>query len=270
MRLLFLSDYQAFFQALEEEAKRYASLEIVCCDSQTQPLALPDFDFLLVAPLGQSCEVGLAADLEQLEFWQNKLPQLVELCTSRQARLVLWSSDLVFNPGQQAVSELDIPENTSPLSQLLTSLEKQAVSCGQSIILRTPPSLSSDPKGGLAQLVSKCKAHKAPDNIDYRGLQPLDDVARVLLGILLQIDAGAQASGIYHYAGSEPVSQTELLHTLARYLKTPAYPADPSGTNRQGMNSRHLLENFGVHPRAWRSCLPTLLEQLNEISSTHE
>lgn len=270
MRLLFLSDYQAFFQALEEEAQRYASLELACCDSTTQPLALPDFDFLLLAPLGKGGEIGMPVDLDQLEFWEQKLPQLVDLCRSREARIALWTSDLVFNSEQQAISELDTPENTSRAAELLLSLEALVASQEQNLVLRTPPSLSADPEGGLAQLIKQCKAHKAPENIDYRGLQPLNDVARVLLGILLQVDAGASATGIYHYAGSEPVSQTELMHTLARYLKTPPYPADPSGTSRQGVNSRHLLENFGVHPRAWRASLPSLLEQMNEIKPTQE
>jgi dTDP-4-dehydrorhamnose reductase len=59
------------------------------------------------------------------------------------------------------------------------------------------------------------------------------------------------------------------MHTLARQLGTPPYPADHSGTNRHGMNTQHLLETFGVHPRAWRASLPALLEELNELPTTH-
>jgi|GEM_PF-1777587 dTDP-4-dehydrorhamnose reductase len=269
MRVLFLSDYQALFQALEEEAQRYSGLDIQCTDSQTQPLALPDFDFLLLAPLGMGGEVSYLPDENSLHFWLEALPQLVELCTSRNAGLLLVSSDLVFMPEQQAVSELDQPENTSKLAQQLLILESQAALCHQHIILRTPPLLSNAPDGGLAHLINRCKEHQAPEDIDYRGLQSLHDLARVLLGMALQLDSGAQATGIYHYAGSEPVSQTELMHTLARQLGTPPYPADHSGTNRHGMNTQHLLETFGVHPRAWRASLPALLEELNELPTTH-
>lgn len=267
MRILFLSDYQALFQALELEAVRYSSLEILNADSQTQPLVLPDFDFLFILPLGQQAEAGLASNAIQLSFWQERLPQLVELCESRNSRLVLISSDLVFAPDQEAVSELDSPLGSSLAAKQLIALEQLVATNEQNIILRIPPLLSSDPEGGLAQLVERCQQHKTPENIDYRGLQPVNDLARVLLGICLQIDAGAQGSGVYHYAGSEPVSQTELMHTLARTLELPPYPADPSGTNRQGMNGQHLLESFGVHPRAWRSSLPNLLEALNVLPS---
>ncbi|WP_114416728.1 sugar nucleotide-binding protein [Marinospirillum perlucidum] len=263
MRILFLSDYQPLYQALEEEAQRYSELEILSTDAQTQPLALPDFDFLLLAPLGHSGEVSLEPDYSQLKFWQEKLPQLLELSASRQAQLLLISSDRVFSPEQQAVSEQDPTLAEDQLALRLLELEQAAGSYPQSIILRTPPLLSSSLQGGLAQLIERCKKHQAPDDIDYRGLQPLDDLARVLLGIALQLDSGAQAHGIYHYAGSEPVSQTELMHTLARYLNTPSYPGDLSGTTRQGMNTQHLLETFGVHPRAWRASLPDLLEKLD-------
>lgn len=264
MRILFLSDYQALSKALEEGAEGYSDLDILSNAATTQPLALPDFDYLLIAPLGRGGEVGLSPDLEALNFWQAKLTQLVDLCNARDAGLLMVSSDLVFASKQQAVCELDTPENTSPLAHQLLHLESLAANCDQHVILRTPPLLSASQEGGLAHLIEHCKVHKAPENTDYRGLQTLEDLTRVLLGIALQLDSGAKATGIFHYAGSEPVSQTELMHTLARMLGTQPYPADHSGTNRQGMNTQHLLETFGVHPRAWRASLPALLEALNE------
>lgn len=269
MRILFLSGYSALLEALEKEAQRYPDLDILSASAQTQPLVLPDFDFLIVIPLGASAEVGCTPCCEQLLFWQERLLQLVELCSLRQARLILVSSDSVFAREQLGVSELDRPASTQPWALQQLALEAQAAQNKQNLLLRIPPLLSSDPEGGLARLVSRCRQHQAPDDLDYRGLQPVDDLARVLLGICLQLDAGAQASGIYHYAGTEPVSQTELMHTLARYLQTPAYPADPSGTNRQGINSQHLLETFGIHPRSWRSRLPVLLEELNALPQAH-
>lgn len=267
MRILLLSDYKALFEALQQEAQRYSGLDIFQVSPDTELLTLPDFQFLLLAPLGESGEIGLQPDLQRLAFWSSRLPALTELCELRQAHLLLLSSDMVFAPEQQAVSELDVAACGSDAAQQLLNIENQVAALANSIILRTPPHLSNSPDGGLHQMVNRCRRHEAPDNIDYRGLQPLDDIARVLLGILLQIDSGAQAAGLYHYAGSEPVSQTELMHTLARYLKVEPYPADPSGTTRQGMNTMHLLETFGVHPRAWRARLPELLEQLQHHES---
>lgn len=266
MRILLLSDYPPLFQALQHEAARYSGLEIQRVDPSTEVLTLPDFQFLLLDPMGRQAEAGLdAAAPQQQDLWQQRLPLLTELCSLREAQLLLLSSDQVFAPQQQSVSELDTPLGDTPIARFLLELENLTAQLPQSLILRIPPLLSSQPDGGLQRLIDRCHQHLAPANLDYRGLQPLDDLARVLLGILLQADAGARAWGLYHYAGSEPVSQTELMHTLARYLKAEPYPADPSGTMRQGMNTQHLLETFGVHPRAWRTRLPDLLIQLHAI-----
>ncbi len=262
MRIVYLSDYQALHQALCQEAERYANLEVRQIDPDTQLLALPDFDFLLLNPLGLSAEVAYPVPAQQLEYWIQQLPVLVELCQVRHSPLILLSSDWVFAEDQQNVTEQDAPERDDSTAHALLALEMEVAKLPQSLILRTAPLMSAQPGGGLDYLIDRCKAHKAPENRDYRGLTPVDDLARILLGICLQLDAGADRWGLFHYAGSEPVSQTELMHTLALQLSLPPYPADLSGTNRQTLNSQHLMETYGVHPRAWRARLPQLLESL--------
>jgi len=267
MRILLYSDYPALLEALQKEARRYSELEVIQAYPETEVLTLPDFQFLLLAPLGNTTEAGAAScTASQLDSWQEKITALVELCSLREAQIVLISSDLVFSPDQLNVSELDPPNNSSSLAKSLLELERKVAELPKSIILRTAPSLSASKKGGLAQLVANCKAGKPPEAIAYRGLQPLDDLARILLGIMLQIDAGAKAWGLYHYAGNEPVTQSELFSILARYLNIEPHTTDTPATaiSQQNMSSQHLLETFGVHPRAWREKLPELLEQLNE------
>lgn len=265
MRILLFSDYPALFQALQQEAQRYSDLEIIQAHPDTEVLTLPDFQFMILAPLAASTEVG-ATNIcaTHLDAWQEKTTDLVELCGLRQAQLLLLSSDLIFKSDQQSISELDSPTNASALAKSLLKLEKKVAELPQSIILRTPPSISAAPESGLAHLVALCKAKKVPQEINYRGLQPLDDLARVLLGMLLQVAAGAKAWGLYHYAGSDAVSQSELFTALAQHLKIEHKDFVISSTNLPNMPSQHLLDTFGVHPRAWRDKLPELLEQLNE------
>lgn len=265
MRILLYSDYPALFEALQEESKHYSGLEVIQSHPATELLTLPDFKFMLLAPLAASAEVGASpCSVSQLDVWHEKIEALTELCSLRQTQLILLSSDLVFSADQQIVNELDAPTNTSALAKSLLKLEKKVAELPHSIILRTPPSLSAAPNSGLATLLNHCKQNQPAESINYRGLQPLDDLARVLLGIILQIDAGAQAWGLYHYAGSEAISQQGLLDVLAAYL-------DASDTqqelkkpllNQLSLPSQQLLENFGIHPRAWRKKLPELLEQL--------
>ncbi|NLW06251.1 MAG: sugar nucleotide-binding protein [Pseudomonadaceae bacterium] len=264
MRILLYSDYPALFEALQQESKRYSGITLLQASPDTELLTLPDFQFIVLAPLAGTTEAGATpSSATQLDTWQEKITTLVELCSLRQARLIFISSDLVFTPSQQAVNELDSPENTSPLATSLLRLEKIIAKLPQSITLRLPPSLSAAPEGGLAQLVARCQAKEPPEQLNYRGLQPLDDLARILLSIILQVDAGAKATGIYHYAGSEPVSQSDLFITLERLLKINIGSAQGiSLTNNLTISTKHLLETFGIHPRAWREKLPELLEQL--------
>lgn len=264
MRILLYSDYSALLEALQEESHRYSGLEVIQAHPETEVLTLPDFQFMLLAPLGNTTEAGaINCSNNQLDFWQEKISKLVEICSLRQAQIILISSDLVFSEEQINVSELDSPTNTSLLAKSLLELERKVAELPKSIILRTAPNLSSSQKGGLAQLITNCKAGKLAEETSYRGLQPLNDLARILLSMMLQIDAGAKAWGLYHYAGSEPVTQSELFTTLARYLKLEHKPTTTAAIQKT-MSSQHLLETFGVHQRAWREKLPELLELLNE------
>ncbi len=271
MRILLYSDYPALLEALQEESKRYSGIELFQANPNTEILTLPDFQFLLLAPLAETTEVGATpCTTHQLDLWQQKISDLVELCHLREAQLTLISSDLVFSTTQTTINELDLPECTSPLAKSLLQIEKTVASLPQSIILRTPPSLSNAPKGGLAQLLARCKAKQTPENIHYRGLQPLDDLARILLSIILQLDAGAQASGLFHYAGSSAVNQNQLFAAIKRSLKLESnidnINSDEALNQQLTLSTQHLLETFGIHPRAWQEKLPALLEQLNNAS----
>lgn len=267
MRILLYSDYPALLEALQEESKRYSGIELFQANPDTEILTLPDFQFLLLAPLAETTEVGATpCTANQLNTWQQKISHLVELCSLRQAQLTLISSDLVFSTEQTAVNEQDNPESTTPLAKSLLQLEKTVAAMPQSIILRTAPTLSATPKGGLAQVLASCKKQQAPQAISYRGLQPLDDLARILLSIILQLDAGAKACGLFHYAGSEPLSQSQLFATLKHSLKLETNLNKETEHQQLTLSTQHLLETFGIHPRAWREKLPALLEQLNEAN----
>lgn len=267
MRILLYSDYPALLEALQEESKHYSGIELFQANPDTEILTLPDFQFLLLAPLAETMEVGATpCTANQLNTWQQKVSDLVELCSLRQAQLILISSDLVFSTTQTNVNELDTPANTSLLAKSLLQLEKTVATMPQSIILRTTPNLSSTPKGGLAQILARCKAKQAPENIHYRGLQPLDDLARILLGIILQLDAGAQASGLFHYAGSGAINQSELFANIKCSLRLESDTNKEIHNQELTLSTQHLLETFGIHPRAWQEKLPALLEQLNEAS----
>lgn len=264
MRIVVYADYPELFTSLQQEAERYSELDLTQVSSQVAVANLPEFDFLLLAPLGRFNDVGAPCiPSAQLDLWQKKMPALGDLCLSKPALVFLLSSDRVFASSQQAVSELDMPSNSEDVALQLLDLEKQVAALHESIILRTPPSLNAAAGGGLGLLLQASQAGQEFTQ-EYRGLQTLDDLARVILGVMLQVDAGAQARGVYHYAGLGPISQADLAAKInpdlaALAVKTPSAVA---AKQLSGFSSQHLLNTFGVHPRSWQEKLPNLLEEL--------
>ena len=247
MRILLYSDYPALFNALQEESKRYTGIELLQVNPSTEILTLPDFNFLVLAPLAASHELGATpCNASQLDAWQEKTTALVDLCALRQSQLTLLSSAGVFSHHQTSASELDTPDSVTPLAKSLLMLEKTVAQLPQAIILRTPPSLNAEIVEIGVRANLKTQIVSDPNfAANFRGTQPLSDLARVLLGIWLQLDAGAKASGLFHYAGSGALSDAALLEPLS-------------------LTTQHIMNVFGIHPRAWREGLPALLESLKE------
>lgn len=263
MRLLLLSDYTALCQAFRDEGKRYACLDLQQLSPQTHPLALPDFDFVLVSPLEQDGEIACQVDQQRLAFWQQQLPAIIHLCRLRNSALLLLSSDQVFTHQPQPVSEQDSPDALSSMAQALIDMEIMAASLPRSVILRTTPLLSATPAGGLDQLSRLLREQQPlPENRPYRGLTPLDDLARVLLSLALQLDANANRWGLFHYSGINPLWLHQLLARIAEYRGYPLLAAPEEQPLPAGLPVRHLMESFGIHPRPWAERLPALLDVL--------
>lgn len=254
MHILVYTNHPTFVHELQTDAQRYTGLKFTQADITTTNLNFTGYNFIILAPVLWHLEAGLDNTKLKLEAWLSNIHQLIETCQHEQIPVLLLSSDLVFASQQTVIEEVDTPNNSLPLAQELIQLEKAVALFHKSLILRIPPCLSSAPKGGLAQLL----ASQSTQAIFYRGLQTLDDLARVLLGIILQIDAGAQAWGLYHYAGLGACDQATLLSLVqGSVLTKPSF----SPIN---MPCEHLLANFGVHPRSWQQKIPQLLEQLHD------
>lgn len=97
---------------------------------------------------------------------------------------------------------------------------------------------------------------------------PVDALARAVVGLILQLDNGADGWGIYHLSGREPVSQYEFTEaTLAclRQLAAPEVilelPSTPiliegyERTVRRILGCQKILMTFGIHQTEWRQPL---------------
>lgn len=97
---------------------------------------------------------------------------------------------------------------------------------------------------------------------------PVDALARALVGMVLQLDNGADAWGTYHLSGREPVSQFEFAAAVLASLQQSVMPeairtlsasplvVDGDGrTVRRILGCQKILMTFGIHQTEWRESL---------------
>ena len=99
---------------------------------------------------------------------------------------------------------------------------------------------------------------------------PANDVARVVVAILEQIDCGAEPWGVYHYC-SEPMVHLSvfieaIIAVASQYGEVEPHlrSLDLSSLNAEipppvNLNCKKILNTFGIRQRGWRSSLPALV-----------
>jgi dTDP-4-dehydrorhamnose reductase len=105
---------------------------------------------------------------------------------------------------------------------------------------------------------------------------PIEDVARVLLAVSLQVDCHADVWGIYHYASLEALRESEFVQQLVKFaaqhdedvyrlldhltinLGRTELPQISNAT----LTSKKIFETFGVKQRPWHGNLQRLVKSL--------
>lgn len=103
---------------------------------------------------------------------------------------------------------------------------------------------------------------------------PVEDLARVLLAISLQVDCKVDVWGIYHYASLESLRESEFVQQLVKFaaqhdesvyrlldhltinLGRPEHPQIANAT----LASRKIFETFGIKQRPWHGSLQRLVK----------
>lgn len=98
---------------------------------------------------------------------------------------------------------------------------------------------------------------------------PANDLARVVVAIILQLSCGATPWGVYQYCCSDAASLynfAEAVVALAsQYGRIPADGVDllarPVQDRNVVLNCHKLLGAFGIKQRAWRAALPSVVAE---------
>ncbi len=207
---------------------------------------------------------------------------LIDLCGERRVIPFLLSSARVFDGFKAGLySEKDEVAPGDPLGQLQAALEARSrQSTDRHLILRLSWVLDTSPQGLLGRLIGQIYTGRPLQLAEeWRGNPtPVDDVARVMLALLKQIDCQASLFGTYHYGSSEASSWISFATSLIQeLLATQRLERDPqvqpvpfasqvlAGKEPQNASlaSRRILMACGVKPRPWRNQLGQLLDALD-------
>lgn len=226
-------------------------------------------------------------DTERLSQQINMVEHLAQLC--RQHNIILFqpSSYRVFGGTRiTAYNEEDEPLPISILGQALWKIEQIVTdNCEKHILLRFGWLLDYSPEGKVGRLIKRAKTY--PDirlADDRRGNPtPVDDAARVILGMLQQLDCNTSLWGTYHYGAMEATSSLawgQIALTEARNYDTTitenviAKPhtefSDASVEPQYAVLScKKILHTFGIKQRAWRAAIPELFKDFYNKKTDH-
>jgi dTDP-4-dehydrorhamnose reductase len=218
-------------------------------------------------------------DEARLAEQQEAVERLAELCQHHGIILLQPSSYRVFDGARvTAYGEADEPQPLGPLGQALLEMEQVVRAlCPRHVILRTGWILDDSRDGVLGRFLHRLETGEPLELADDRRGNPcpVDDVARVILAILKQLDCTAPLWGTYHYGAQEATTVLALGQCMvaeARNLRTlppaeiialaHAACADASVEPQHGVLAcKKILNTYGVKPRAWRAGLPALLDR---------
>lgn len=209
----------------------------------------------------------------------HAVDRLAVLCQHYGIYLVQPSSYRVFDGNRAtAYDEKDEPQPLSVRGQALLGFEQCVrAGCSRHVLVRLGW-LLDDSEGGMLDRFMRHAARGGEIELadDRRGNPTLvADAARVLLGVLKQLDCQAPLWGTYHYGAQEattPLVLAESILAEARQLR--AFPdlhfkaaphsqlSDAAEEPQHGVLAcRKIGNTFGIRPRAWRAGLPALLDR---------
>ncbi len=260
------------FLQVDESSACWHPAQVVGWLDTLQPDAVLDLSFY-----HQQFQV-LDPAADGLEAERRFAQELIGQCAHRQLLLCRLSSTRVFDGAKgQPYTEKDVLAPVGVHGGLQAELDQLLESqCRRHLLLRFGWVLDSSPKGMLQRLLQQLRSG---DSValaeEWRGTPtPLDDMARVILAALKQMDCGSELYGCYHYASAEVASWISFARTLAQELvhngqleREPVVEPVPFETQPAAaleprnavLSGRRLLHVFGIKPRTWRFSLTALL-----------
>lgn len=282
MRLLVLRDQHDFVARLQGQlASRPENITLipVAWDAIGDTVNLQQLidqqqpDFLVCAVF-----LPVSAGPKTVRRFHGMVEQVGRAARKNTLPLVFFSSGAVFDGTRIAYQESDEPCPSTDYGALYAELEAQISkkvskhliirstwlygACGDNFMTAV---LGHVMQGQLIRVNSAAKS--CPTSIN--------DLARVLLAILLQLDAGADSWGTYHYVSADTALGFQFIEAILAQASQFDAAIDAAHLHFEHhdqpdpvfyfepviLQCDKLLENFGIHQRPWRQLLPAVVRE---------
>ena len=204
---------------------------------------------------------------------------LAMACRSINATLIHLSSEYVFD-GNDAPYDEQAP--TAPLSLFghycrEGELEIERILPAH-IVLRVGLVFSADPRRFVANTLQTLRSHTEKRMVSDEIGTPtsVEDLGRVLVAVIRQLDLGSQAFGVYHYGGggsaswfemgeliyAQALQREDLPDNLLQPVRGDDVPGRAPRPKDVRLNCDRLLQNFGIKRLPWRSQMIQCVDQI--------
>jgi dTDP-4-dehydrorhamnose reductase len=213
----------------------------------------------------------------------RRVVERLERCSRKHGLpLIFISTGAVFDGIKKPVNEDEPYCSVSEYGKFYAELESLiARKLRKHIILRTTWLFSAVGDNFLSAVVDYAAANELISfNSAAKGCPTAEqDLARVVIAILLQIDLGAENWGIYHYSSSDTALGFQFMEAIVAQASQYEESINPKQLNFEHndqpasalyfepvvLRCQKLLEAFGIHQRPWRALLTSTVKSHFEL-----
>jgi len=212
---------------------------------------------------------------EDANAYKRSLVVIKNLCTAcraHEASLIHLSDDGMFAGRKNgAYREKDKPDSADPRAARVLKGESYVTKrVPRHIVLRSGPLFAPTGDNLFTLLVQRLeKGHVLECTEDKVCPTPANDVARVVVAIILQLECGATPWGVYHYCSSDAASLYNFAEAVVALASqygrirrdSVRLQATASVDRNVILNCHKLLGTFGIKQRPWRAVLPAVVAE---------
>ena len=208
---------------------------------------------------------------------------IAQVCDHLHVPLIHLSSVYVFGGEKKlAYNEQDPPRPNCVYGHAALAGEQAIISTiKQHIIIRAGWLFGPQQDEMMRQWIDELRAGDGNVTVFRRKFAPtpVEDLARVILAVSLQVDCQVDVWGVYHYASLESLRESEFVQQLVKFaaqhdesvyrlldhLNINLGRTEPPQIANATLASKKIFETFGIKQRPWHGSLQRLVKSWYKV-----